>query len=419
MINSLFSNLHALSPMLPALMVAALAASGCGPSGGQDGSGPAGSGQERAGQEGSAEYAPFEPVRGVWLTNIDSEILFSDSAAARAIDRVADAGFNTVYPVVWNDGYTLHPSDLMARTFGEAFRQDTVFAAQGRDPLAVVIREARRRGLRVIPWFEFGFSSSYRQGGGHILAAKPEWAARDSAGGILTKNGFEWMNALHPDVRAFLIELVMEVARGYDVDGIQGDDRMPAMPSEGGYSEFTRRLHLEQTGRPVPDEPREPAFLQWKADRLTEFAVELHRAVKAHDPSLTVSFSPSIHPWSKEEYLQDWPAWIAAGAVDELIPQAYRWDIASYRRTIDDMVETFLAAPGHERVTLQPGIIIKAGDRFNGWYYVSQALSHNRSRGLTGEVYFFYEGLFEQNGFLADSLRSRMYASEPDRPPQP
>ena len=239
MINSLFSTFHALGPLLPALATFSVLLAGCGSSGGQAGSGLAGSGQEgvgqeRLGQQGPADYARFEPVRGVWLTHIDSEILFSDSAAARAIDRVADAGFNTVYPVVWNDGYTLHPSDLMARTFGEAFRQDTVFAAQGRDPLAVVIREARRRGLRVIPWFEFGFSSSYQQGGGHMLAAKPEWAARDTAGGILTKNGFEWMNALHPDVRAFLIELVMEEATDDEVNGAQGDHRMPAMPAEGG-----------------------------------------------------------------------------------------------------------------------------------------------------------------------------------------
>jgi uncharacterized lipoprotein YddW (UPF0748 family) len=248
-----------------------------------------------------------------------------------------------------------------------------------------------------------------------MLQARPDWAARDRDGGILTKNGFEWMNALHPDVQEFMIELILEVAERYEVDGIQGDDRLPAMPSEGGYSDFTRALHLRETGRDVPSDPREPAFLQWKADKLSDFAVRLHDAVKSADPALTVSMAPSIHPWSKEEYLQDWPEWLRRGAVDELLPQAYRWDIDAYRATVAEMVATFrenVKADGRNGgVALAPGIIIRSGSRYNGYDYVRQAIEINRSYGVEGEVYFFYEGLFELNGNLADSLSKHHYQS--------
>ncbi len=351
------------------------------------------------------------PVIGVWITNIDSDIMFSDEAIAEGMEKLASLGFNTVYPVVWNDGYTLHPSDLMENTFGPEFRQDTLFAAQQRDPLEAVIREARNHDLRVIPWFEFGFSSSIDQNGGHILQSKPDWAARDKNGDILSKNNFEWMNAIHPEVQEFVTGLVIEVAEKYDIDGIQGDDRLPAMPSEGGYSEFTSHLYTEQTGNSVPDDPREEAFLNWKADRLSDYAKTLYDRVKAVDPGLTVSLSPSIYPWSKEEYLQDWPEWVRKGAVDELIPQAYRWEIGSYKDTIDEMIEHFESASGHENVQLFPGIIIKAGSRYNGFDYVKEAVEHNRSRGLNGEVYFFYEGLFENNNFLGDSLHTHFYSN--------
>ena len=50
------------------------------------------------------------------------------------------------------------------------------------------------------------------------------------------------MNAIHPEVQQFLLDMVQEVIRSYDVDGIQGDDRLPAMPSEGGYSRYTIEL---------------------------------------------------------------------------------------------------------------------------------------------------------------------------------
>ena len=352
-----------------------------------------------------------QPLRGVWLTNIDSDILFDSQKTKEALVSIKKAGFNTVYPVVWNDGYTLHPSDIMVQTFGEEFRQDTVFRSLELDPLQNVIDHAKPLGLVVIPWFEFGFSSSYQQDGGHILAAKPEWAARDKQGNILTKNGFEWMNAIHPEVQDFLLDLVTEVLVNYEVAGIQGDDRLPAMPSEGGYSSYTQELYKLQTGLMVPDDPKETKFLDWKADQLSLFAGRLFETVKSYNTDVIVSMAPSVYPWSKEQYLQDWPQWLADVSLDELIPQNYRWDIESYELTLEELVTSYKAAKQpNASVRFATGIIIKAGDRFNDYSYVKEAIDINRKNGVQGEVYFFYEGLFEQNGFLIDSLATHHYS---------
>lgn len=352
-----------------------------------------------------------QPLRGVWLTNIDSDILFDSQKTKEALVSIKKAGFNTVYPVVWNDGYTLHPSEIMVQTFGEEFRQDTVFRSLDLDPLQNVIDHAKPLGLVVIPWFEFGFSSSYQQDGGHILAAKPEWAARDKQGNILTKNGFEWMNAIHPEVQDFLLDLVTEVLVNYEVAGIQGDDRLPAMPSEGGYSSYTQELYKLQTGLMVPDDPKETKFLDWKADQLSLFAGRLFETVKSYNSDVIVSMAPSVYPWSKEQYLQDWPQWLADGSLDELIPQNYRWDIESYELTLEELVASYKAAKQpNASVRFATGIIIKAGDRFNDYSYVKEAIDINRKNGVQGEVYFFYEGLFEQNGFLIDSLATHHYS---------
>lgn len=352
-----------------------------------------------------------QPLRGVWLTNIDSDILFDSQKTKEALVSIKKAGFNTVYPVVWNDGYTLHPSEIMVQTFGEEFRQDTVFRSLELDPLQNVIDHAKPLGLVVIPWFEFGFSSSYQQDGGHILAAKPEWAARDKQGNILTKNGFEWMNAIHPEVQDFLLDLVTEVLVNYEVAGIQGDDRLPAMPSEGGYSSYTQELYKLQTGLMVPDDPKETKFLDWKADQLSLFAGRLFETVKSYNKDVIVSMAPSVYPWSKEQYLQDWPQWLADGSLDELIPQNYRWDIESYELTLEELVTSYKAAKQpNASVRFATGIIIKAGDRFNDYSYVKEAIDINRKNGVQGEVYFFYEGLFEQNGFLIDSLATHHYS---------
>jgi uncharacterized lipoprotein YddW (UPF0748 family) len=349
-------------------------------------------------------------IRGVWITNIDSDVMFSREATAEAMQYLADRGFNVIFPVVWNEGYTLYPSDVMARTFGEAYRIDTVFARQGRDPLAELIIEAHKHGMEVIPWFEFGFSSSYNTNGGHILAQKPEWAAKDRDGNLLKKNNFEWMNPNHPEVQQLLLDLVDELIRTYDVDGVQGDDRLPANPAEGGYDALTRSMYKDQTGNDVPDDPREPAFLQWKADRLSDFGGRLYTLVKAHDADLIVSMSPSPYPWSKDEYLQDSPEWIRRGQVDMLHPQAYRYEIDRYKTTADEVaLHGGLTDSSNTTVLIAPGILIKSGMKFNGPEYVKEAMLHNRSLGMHGEVFFFYEGLREQNQQLGDSLKAWFY----------
>jgi len=361
--------------------------------------------------------APARPeVRGVWITNVASNVLNSRESIAEAMDHLASRGFNVVFPVVWNKGYTLHPSDVMERHFGPSFRQDPFFANQRRDPIAELIFEARRVGMEVIPWFEFGFSSSYGQNGGHIIRAKPHWAALDVNGNLLTKNGFEWMNALHPEVQTFMDDLIFEVIQRYDIDGIQGDDRLPAMPSEGSYDNFTRDLYLSEHPQAtrLPVFPRDPAFVRWKANKLTNYLGRLYRRVKAYDPNLIVSMSPSHFDFGYNEYLQDTPRWMDSSYVDILHPQMYRYDIDSYKTLVRMTVgSTPTSTNGYirprDKHKVFPGILIRAGSQFNGPAYVLEAVRYNREFGMNGEVYFFYEGLRAANQFLSDSLFTRFY----------
>ncbi|MFO8028413.1 MAG: family 10 glycosylhydrolase [Cyclonatronaceae bacterium] len=354
-------------------------------------------------------------IRGVWITNIDSDVMFDRAKTAEAMQYLADRGFNIVFPVVWNGGYTLYPSDVMVQYFGEDYRIDPQF--EGRDPLRDIIYEARKHGMEVMPWFEFGFASSHDEGGGHILEAYPNWAARDSDGQLLTKNKFEWMNAFHHEVQEFILGLITEVIENYDIDGIQGDDRLPALPAEGGYSEYTRNLYKLEFGEDPPMDPREDSFLQWKADRLSDFGERMYELVKYYDPELMVSLSPSIYDWSKNEYLQDWTKWVRRGTVDLLHPQVYRYDIEAYLAELRRQQDYFLDADGSRQpdtsrdhsIYHAPGVLIKVGQNYNGPAYVRQALDLHHELDLDGEVYFFYEGLHEENENLGDSIYAYHY----------
>jgi uncharacterized lipoprotein YddW (UPF0748 family) len=344
----------------------------------------------------SEDPLPDGPTRGVWLTNVDSDALTSRDKIQAAVDLCYKYKINTIFMVVWNKGFTLFPSAVMEQTFG--VKIDPSLGA--RDPLQELIELAKPRGIKVYAWFEYGFASSYGapSDGGPLLQKKPHWAGRDSAGKILSKNNFQWMNALHPEVQDFMISLVKEVVAKYDITGIQGDDRLPAMPSEGGYDSLTVARYKAQFGVNPPANSKDAAWVDWRAKQLNDFGKRLYQEVKTVKPGIVVSMSPSIFPWSKEEYLQDWPAWVKEGYADMVCPQIYRYDLGAYQGELSKIVNQQLTATEKQR--LFPGILLKVGSYTASATFLEQMVQENRRNGVKGEVFFFFEGLKAQPAFF-------------------
>ena len=343
-------------------------------------------------------------IRGVWLTNTDSQVLSSQTTIVEAMEFLAEMGFNVVFPVVWNKAATLYPSKVMQQTFG--WEIDPRY--NGRDPLAEVVNAARQVNIKVIPWFEYGFASSYNLNGGRLLQKKPEWAACDRKGHLLKKNGFEWLNALNSEVQDFILNLILEVVRNYDIDGIQGDDRLPALPCEGGYDPTTIKRYRQQFGANPPSNPKEKKWLQWRADILTEFLSRLYREVKSVNPDLLVSMAPNIPNWGLQEYLQDSDTWLQKELVDIIHPQIYRRNFPSYKSVIDKLLAQQFKHKN--RLQLAPGILMKVGSYLITSKHLIETIEYNRACGISGEVFFFYEGLRKNNNALAKVLRSQVYA---------
>lgn len=344
-------------------------------------------------------------IRGVWLTTTDSRVLYSHSAIIAAMDFLVETGFNTVFPVVWNKGFTLYPSAVMQQLFGVEINPEM----QGRDPLAEVISAAHQVGLKVIPWFEYGFACSYQRNGGLILAKKPEWVALDSSGNLLVKNGFFWMNALDEEVQQFLLSLVLEVVNHYDIDGIQGDDRLPALPSEGGYNPPVIQRYLQNCNHKFPRNHKDSKWLQWRANILTDFLANLYQEVKGIKPDILVSMAPSLYKWGLDEYLQDYMSWMKQDLVDIIHPQLYRRSFGSYKGLVNQLVKSQFTSCQLQKVS--PGILVKIGSYRISVDELLKAIDYNRCHGILGEVFFFYEGLREQDDELAIALRRGPYST--------
>ncbi len=334
----------------------------------------------------NALLAADRPIRGVWVANVGTPTLDSPESIREFVALADQVGVNTLYVVVWNRGWTTYPSDVMHREFQR--RCDPRYAKF--DVLKEFISAGHARDMRVIAWFEFGFAASYGEpNGGPLLLARPDWAARDIEGQIASKNNFQWMNSFHPDVQEFVLSLIKEVLLKYAVDGVQGDDRLPACPSTAGYDSWTVELYGKQhAGRSPPEDHFDDAWVDWRAGLLNQFMERMHHEIKKINPKTVVSAAPSIYPWSKQQYLQDWPTWLESGWIDEVCPQIYREDPQLYVAELKKIIDIQVAPLDRSKVF--PGILVKtAAKMHNSREHLLEMVRANRAAGINGEVIFY------------------------------
>jgi len=344
----------------------------------------------------SPSYCQTETVRGVWLTDVSSQVLDSRKNIRDAVMLCHNYGINNIYVVTWNRARTLYQSEIMKEKFGVSIME----RFYGRDPLQEVIEEAHAKNIKVHAWFEFGFSCSYNESNGGIILEKyPDWAAIDKEGKLVSKNGFQWMNAFNPVVQDFISSLILEVVKNYNIDGIQGDDRLPAVPSESGYDIYTTNLYkLQHNGLLPPSDSKDPEWINWRADLLTSYIGKLYKEIKSIRPSMIVSMAPSIHPWAKDQYLQDWPTWMKLGYLDYICPQVYRYNINAYKSTLLEQIK-FLKEGEKERFF--PGVLLRVnGKNIPSEGFLDSMIMENRRNGIKGECFFYYEGLKAYSGFF-------------------
>lgn len=325
-------------------------------------------------------------MRAVWITTTASTALDNNDNILRTVEDCKKAGINTLFVVVYNNARTIYPSDVMFNITGN--RQLDRFV--GRNPLKEIIAAGKAAGLKVHAWFEYGFAASFSAQGGSIIAAKPHWAALDQNRTLVVKNGFDWLNAFHPEVQQFMIDLFKEVVKNYEVDGVQGDDRLPALPSTAGYDDFTvAQYKTEHNGASPTTNTKDAAWIGWRAKRLNQFMKRLYQEMKATKPTIQVTISPSPYPWGLDEYLQDWPSWVDSGWVDAVLPQCYRYDINAYTATLQQQKNYLRSAT----IPMYPGVLIRSGTYQATTGFLTQMIQANRNSGVKGESFFFYEGL--------------------------
>jgi uncharacterized lipoprotein YddW (UPF0748 family) len=100
--------------------------------------------------------------------------------------------------------------------------------AAGYDPLEFAIKEAHFRGMELHAWFNpyrATMSANEVVSADHMTRKRPEW--------FFTYAGKKQFDPGIPEVREHIIQVILDVVKGYDIDGIHFDDYFYPYPVSG------------------------------------------------------------------------------------------------------------------------------------------------------------------------------------------
>ena len=311
----------------------------------------------------------FDEVRALWVAHTS---LDTPDAVQALVQQAAASGFNTLIVQVRARGDALYRSILEPRP--EFLRGQPQF-----DPLQIVIREAHARGLAVHAWVNAHLvwgPEDPPHDPSHVVNAHPEWLAVPRALGNqlyhLDPRDPQYVQRLidyaaansevveglytspsHPGVQERVRRVWVDLARGYDLDGIH-HDFMRFATSSYDYSRSSLE-RFQAWVQPLIDEGRfkelaaaaqdDPFALvdalpdhwdRFRRNSVTHLVRGVYREAKARRPHLVVS-AAVLPDWraAAQWQFQAWASWLTEGIIDVAVPMAYTDDSAQFRAWID------------------------------------------------------------------------------------
>ena len=352
---------------------------------------------------------PATEVRAVWLTtnygldwprNRTSQELQKKELIA-ILDSLKRYNFNTVFFQVRARGEVFYISEIepISSLIVPGKDRDTKF-----DPLAFAIEECHKRGMECHAWLV-----TYPLGNERHVRSLGSVCVTRRIPSITKKFKGEWfLDPGNPRTDDYLLSIVNEIVRKYDIDGIHMDyirypDNRGQFPDDDLYRVYGK-------GKLRSD---------WRRDNITRFVTKLYDSVKEIKPWVQISSAPlgryrtlndRGRGWTAHETVyQDAVKWLELGKHDALYPMMYYKDDLFYPY-LDDWV-----SKNNNRI-LVPGLGAYQMVELK-WSLkdITDQINYARNNKAQGQAYFRTENLLSNTNGILDSLK--LYYKNPAKLP--
>jgi uncharacterized lipoprotein YddW (UPF0748 family) len=269
------------------------------------------------------------------------------------------------------------------------------------DPLVFAVREAHARGLELHAWF-----NPYRarhptakgpQARTHLSETRPQL--------VRSYGTHLWMDPGEPAVRRRTINVMLDVVRRYDVDGIHIDDYFYPYPEIG----------RDSVAIPFPDSVSYARYVRgggrlarddWRRSNVDTLIHEMYVRTRALKPWVKVGISPfGIWRPGNPAQIQGFDAydklyadarrWLREGWLDYWTPQLY-WPIAQTPQSYPALLQWWMGENVRHR-HVWPGQFSSRAIQTTGVQWPADELMEQvkvtRSAGATGTVHFSMRAL--------------------------
>jgi len=286
----------------------------------------------------SNEVPPvFREFRAVWVATVDNidwpskpglPVDLQKYEVITILDTIQKLNFNAVVLQVRPQCDALYESKYEPWSY-------YLTGAQGKvpepfyDPLEFWITEAHKRGIELHAWFN-PYRAHHPQGGEvsefSVVKTHPELVKE-------LNGGYYWLDPAKQETQDYSFNVVMDVVKRYNIDGVHLDDYFYPYPSYYDNQDFpdndTWDKYLTDGGKLTRND--------WRRDAVNKFIVRLYNGIKSEKRSVKFGISPfgiwrphnppSIEGFDQYDMLYaDAKLWLNEGWIDYFTPQLY-WPI--------------------------------------------------------------------------------------------
>jgi len=363
-------------------------------------------------------------LRAVWIATVANIDFPSepglDAEAQQAeltglLDLLAALNFNAVLFQVRPEGDALYRSDLEPWS---RFLTGTQGGDPGYDPLAFLIENAHARNIEVHAWFNPYRAKSARRAGAvapHVSVEAP---------GLTRPYGtLLWMDPGEPAVRERTVEVVLDVVRRYDIDGVHFDDYFYPYPNETDFPDAATYAAYVAKGGTLDR-------ADWRRHNVDTLVREVAERVRAAKPWMRFGISPfGIYRSGEPEGIRglnqvdsiyaDPLRWAQEGWVDYLAPQLY-WPTTQEAQAHEVLLDWWAETVG-DRAEVFVGNYLSQIGNSPAWTieeYETECALARAHPGVAGNIWFSGRPLLEDREGV-QRMFAEMYATPALPPPVP
>lgn len=288
------------------------------------------------------------------------------------------------------------------------------------DPLAAWVREAHARGLELHAWF-----NPYRA---RVPDAKGPRSAdhisQTHPAAVKEYGKFLWLDPGEPAAQQQTLNVITDVVRRYDIDGVHIDDYFYPYPIQDD-----QKKEID-----FPDEPSWQAYVKsggklaradWRRDNINRMIRRIYDGVKNVKPHVQFGISPfgiwqpdnppGVKGFNQHEKLYaDAKLWLNQGWCDYFSPQLY-WQISAPGQPYKDLLAWWSQQNSFNRHLWPGNYTSRINNTDKSWQPAEIVDQINATRELLpaedrGNVHFSMIALLQNRRGIADALRDGPYA---------